>query len=154
MDQILILYTYISFFFNFLRPSISSFSMKGYCLITFWKTPTCVNIFDSCSWLSRFVLTPASYIFEVQMWWHGSIDGYASDTRGLGLGQQQWALHRNACSTGTLDTCLCPSSRSVAADIPQSLADETQPLPPLSIGLVDQEGVTRAVRQGEQYWLK
>lgn len=104
MNQILILYTgqHFLFFFKFLRPSISSFSMKGNCLMTFWKMPTCVNIFDSYSWSPRFVLTPPPYIFEVQMWWHGSIDGYASDTRGPGLGQQQWALHRNACSTGTL----------------------------------------------------
>lgn len=40
------------------------------------------------------------YSFEVQIWRHNSIDGYASDTSGLGLGQK-WALY---CKTGSIGT--------------------------------------------------
>lgn len=88
------------------------------------------------------------------MWWRASIDGYASDTCGLGLGQQQGVLHCNACSAGTFGHMPPPLQLFSSRQSPQSLADEMHALLPLSTGLVDQEGVTVAVRQGEQYWLK
>lgn len=104
--------------------------------------------------ISPWVYKAVPYIFEVQMWWHASIDGYASDTCGLGLGQQQGVLHCNACSAGTFGHMPPPLQLFSSRQSPQSLADETHALLPLSTGLVDQEGVTVAVRQGEQYWLK
>lgn len=102
------------------------------------------------AWVSLIVL----HIFEVQMCWHGSIDGCAGDIYGLWLGQQNWKHHLNACSTGTLGHMPLPLQPFCSSPSPQSLADEWHDLPSLSTGHVDQEGVTVAVRQGEQYWLK
>lgn len=85
------------------RPSVSSFSIKWNDLKTFRKknrTPTCgeyVWLTDNGDRIHQ--TTP--YIFKVQIWCHNNIDGYACDTSGLGLGQQQWALH---CKTGSIGT--------------------------------------------------
>lgn len=68
-------------------------------------------------------------IFEVQMWWHGSIDGYASDTCGLGLGQQQWVPHCNARSTGTLRHMPLALQLLCISRNPQSVADEAETPP-------------------------
>lgn len=59
------------------------------------------------------------------MWCHASIDGCAHDTCVLGRGQQRWALHCNAGSTGTLGHMPLPLQPFSSRWSPQSLADET-----------------------------
>lgn len=76
------------------------------------------------------------FMFEVQMQSHCSIDGCAGVTRGLRLGQHHRALHRKACSTGTLGHMPPPSPgcyRAAEAHKPSLMRRRPRLLCPLAL---------------------